>query len=240
MAVHVQPRYSPEEYLALERKAEYKSEYVNGFIFAMAGTSREHNRIALNVARGLDDQMRGRPCDVFILDVRLKVSETGLYTYPDVTALCGEARFEDAEVDTLLNPTVIVEVLSKSTEAYDRGEKFGHYRQLESLAEYVMVAQDRVCVERYVRQGSDWVLTEFRDLDDTLHLASIDCDLPLREIYDRVKFPEIDAETGQSESRRRQPPRTSTTPSATTAPASSAGRRRRTRSSGDTPTSPEL
>jgi Uma2 family endonuclease len=197
MAVPIQQRYTPEEYLALERRADYKSEYVNGCIFAMAGASRAHNRIAVNLVRELGTQLRHRPCEVFTSDMRLKVSATGLYAYPDVAALCGDAQFEDADVDTLLNPTVIIEVLSPSTEVYDRGDKFAHYRRLESLAEYVMIAQNQVRVERYVRQGRSWVLAEFSALDETLHLASIDCEVLLREIYDRVEFPGEEAETAR-------------------------------------------
>jgi Uma2 family endonuclease len=192
MASIVQPRYTPQEYVALERKAAYKSEYINGFIFAMAGASHRHNLIVVNVAREVSLQFKGRPCEIYVSDMRVNVSETGLYTYPDVVALCDEPRFEDAELDTLLNPSVIVEVLSESTEAYDRGEKFAHYRRLASLAEYVLIAQDKIRVEHYARQGEQWVLSEISDPGGTLHLASVGCDLALREIYDRVEFSEND------------------------------------------------
>ena len=120
--------------------------------------------------------------------IRLCVNSTGLYTYPDVMAVCGERQYLDAEVDTLLNPTLIVEVLSSTTESYDRGRKFGHYRRLASLKEYVMVTQDEVRVERYTRQGDFWVLAEFTSLDDALRLESIDCEISLREIYDKVEI----------------------------------------------------
>jgi Uma2 family endonuclease len=183
-------RYTPEQYLALERKADYKSEYFNGFITAMAGASREHNLIASNLNRMLGNQLANRRCEVYVSDLRVHVSSTGLYTYPDVVVVCGEPHFEDDEVDTLLNPTMIVEVLSASTESYDRGKKFGHYRQLRSLQEYVLVAQDQVLVERYRRQGEEWLLTEFRELDHTLELTSIGCEVPLREIYAKVWPPE--------------------------------------------------
>jgi Uma2 family endonuclease len=187
-SVVVQPPYSPEEYLALERKADYKSEYVNGQIIAMAGASRQHNLIAGNLYREVSQQLRGRPCEAYISDMRVKVSRTGLYTYPDVVVIYGEIRFEDASNDTLLNPLVIAEVLSASTEAYDRGEKFAHYRRLESLQEYLLVSQDKVHIEHYVRQGDQWVLSEVSDLHDTLHLASIGCDVVLQEIYHKVQF----------------------------------------------------
>jgi len=182
-------RYTPQQYIAQERKAEFRSEYCNGFITAMAGTSREHNLITLNLGREISSQLKNRPCEAYVSDMRVLVSRTGLYTYPDVVAVCGEPRFEDDEVDTLLNPTAIVEVLSPSTESYDRGRKFAHYRLLESLQEYVMVAQEQVHVERYTRQGEEWLLTDLIDLDATLRLASIGCEVSLREIYAKVEFP---------------------------------------------------
>ena len=181
-------RYTPEQYLAMERKAGFKSQYYDGFITAMAGASNAHNVIAINTASEISFQLKGRPCVVFANDMRLCVSKTGLYTYPDVMAVCGERQYLDADVDTLLNPALIVEVLSETTESYDRGKKFGHYQRLTSLKEYVLVAQDEVRVERYTRQGDDWILSVFTSLDDTLRLTSIDCEIPLREIYEKVEF----------------------------------------------------
>jgi Uma2 family endonuclease len=191
MSSLTQAFYSPEEYLALERNAEYKSEYVNGRIFAMTGASREHNLIAGNVFGDLRSQLRGRPCEVYVSDMRVKVHPTGMYTYPDVAAVCGGPRFEDEQLDTLVNPARTIEILSPSTEAYDRGERFAHYRRLESLKEYVLVAQDKVRVELFARYGSagqQWVLTEISDLGGVLQLASIGCDIAIRDIYDRVEF----------------------------------------------------
>jgi Uma2 family endonuclease len=182
------PRYTPQQYLAMERKADFKSEYDSGFITAMAGASTEHNTIAVNLSREISLQFKNRPCRVFVGDLRLCVSPTGLYTYPDLMAVCGDRQYLDAEVDTLLNPTMIIEVLSSTTESYDRGRKFRHYQQLASLKEYVLVAQDEVRVERFTRRGDDWILSVFTSLDDTLRLASIDCEVPLREIYDKVEF----------------------------------------------------
>ncbi len=180
--------YTPEQYLTLERKAEYKSEYINGCIFAMAGASRQHNQITFNIAGELRTQLKGRAaCIAYSNDMRVKVSETGLYSYPDVVATCNEPNFEDSFVDTLLNPAVIVEVLSDSTEAYDRGEKFAHYRRLSSLEEYILVAQHRICVEHYVRQGELWIFAETSQLDGIIHIDSIGCTLPLNEIYDKVE-----------------------------------------------------
>jgi Uma2 family endonuclease len=182
-------RCTPEQYLALERKAPEKHEYYDGEIFAMAGASREHNLIVGNLHGELRAQLLDRPCEAYMSDMRLLVSATGLYTYPDVTAVSGEPQFEDIEVDTLLNPNVIVEVLSPSTEAHDRGRKFAHYRRLESLREYVMVAQDQVHVERYTRQGNEWLLTELSRLEDTLRLESIGCTVALHRLYAKVQFP---------------------------------------------------
>jgi Uma2 family endonuclease len=180
-------RYTPEQYLALERKATVRSEYLDGCISPMAGASRLHNLIAGNLYREVSARLRDRPGEAYVSDMRVRVGPAGLYTYPDVVAVGGEPQFEDAELDTLLNPTMIAEVLSPSTEADDRGDKFASYRRLASLREYVLIAQDRVRVERYVRRGEEWVLTELSGLDETLRLDSIDCDVSLREIY--VKTP---------------------------------------------------
>jgi len=188
-------RFTPEEYLALERRAEYRSEYFNGEIFAMAGASREHNLIAGNAFASLHAQLKGRRCEAYPGDMRVQVSQTGLYTYPDVVVVCGEPQFADAEVDTLLNPTLIVEVLSTTTEAYDRGSKFEQYCTLESLAEYVLIAQDRYRVERFVRQpDGQWLFSAANRLDQVISLASIDCRLPLAEVYDRLSLPKPPAE----------------------------------------------
>ena len=186
MASDPRPRVSPEEYLALERQAETKSEYLDGEIFAMSGASRKHNRLSLNVAFILDSQLKAKGCEVFASEMRVKVSATGLYTYPDVIVVCGEPQFEDAEVDTLLNPTLIIEVLSKSTEDYDRGTKFLHYRSLPSFSEYVLIVQSQIHVEHYLRQDDAWVLTETDRRDDVIELPSVGARLALADIYDRV------------------------------------------------------
>ena len=187
MTSQAQTRYTPEEYLALERQAQCKSEYYAGEIFAMAGASRWHNLIVTNVLRELSLQLKGRPCTTYPSDMRVKVSPTGLYTYPDITVVCGEARFEDNQQDTLLNPTLIVEVLSESTEAYDRGGKFAHYRKLASLMEYVLITQTKPHIEPYLRQPDNrWLLAEADSLSDTIHLPSIECHLALAEVYDKV------------------------------------------------------
>ena len=178
---------TPEEYLTIERKAEYKSEYVNGEMFAMAGASERHVLIVTNIVVELGGQLRRRPCTVYSTDLRLRVSPTGLYTYPDVVVVCGQARFADDQKDTLLNPTLIIEVLSDSTKDYDRGGKFQHYRTLASLTEYVLVSQETCHVERYVRQPENrWLLSETNEVKDTIHLSTIECDLVLAEVYDKV------------------------------------------------------
>jgi len=187
MSLQVPKRYPPEEYLALERQAQCKSEYYAGEVFAMAGASRWHNLIVTNVLREISLQLKGRPCTTYPSDMRVKISPTGLYTYPDVTVVCGAAQFEDTQQDTLLNPTLIVEVLSESTEAYDRGGKFAHYRKLASLLEYVLIAQTKPHIEHYIRQPDNrWLLEEAESLHGTIHLPAIDCHLPLAEVYDKV------------------------------------------------------
>ncbi len=142
MSLQLKPFLTPQDYLALERQAETKSEYYAGEVFAMAGASRKHNTIVTNLAYLLVGQLKGRSCEVYNSDMRVKVSATGLYTYPDLVVVCGKPRFDDDQEDTLLNPTVIIEVLSKSTEAYDRSEKFAQYRALELMADYLLIAQD--------------------------------------------------------------------------------------------------
>ena len=187
MAIQPAGFITPEAYLAQERQADHKSEYLRGTVTAMVGTSRAHSLIVWNVLGILYNQMRGRPCEAYGTDMRVKVNATGLYTYPDVVALCGEVQIEDAHQDILLNPSLIVEVLSPSTEAYDRGAKFAHYRTLLSLREYILIAQDTPRVELYERQPDDrWLLTAVDDPEATVVVPSIDCVLKLAEIYERV------------------------------------------------------
>lgn len=180
------PEITPSEYLVRERAARVKSEYVDGRVHAMTGASRAHNLIAGNLFTALRTQLRGRPCEVYISDMRVKVARAETYTYPDVVAVCGNPHFEDACVDTLLNPDLIVEVLSTTTEAYDRGKKFAYYRRLESLREYVLIACERVRVERYRRNGEDWILTEVGEVDGTLTIESVGCSVALSALYERV------------------------------------------------------
>ncbi|NJL27775.1 MAG: Uma2 family endonuclease [Thermoanaerobaculia bacterium] len=190
MSAQPLPRLTPAEYLAQERAAEHRSESLAGEVFAMAGTSRWHNLISVNVAARLHAQLSGRPCEVYSADMRVKVAPTGLYAYPDVVLACSDPTFEDSSADTLLNPTIIFEILSPSTEAFDRGEKFSHYRRLGSLTDYLLISQDRPRVERYHRQeGGFWLFSEIEGLDARLVIESIGVELPLHEIYERVELP---------------------------------------------------
>lgn len=177
---------TPEEYLAFERKATTKHEYLAGEVVAMSGASFAHNFITGDIFGELRAQLRDGRCRAAASDMRVKVSKTASYFYPDVVVFCGEPQVEDSESDTLLNPTLIVEVLSPSTEARDRGEKFWHYQQLVSLQEYILVSQDRVCIEHHLREGAYWLRTEFRALEDVMALPSIECKLCLRDIYNSV------------------------------------------------------
>jgi Uma2 family endonuclease len=179
---------TPEEYLTIERKAEHKSEYSNGVMYAMSGASREHNRITVNLVRVVGNQLRGSSCEPFSADMRVRIPFPRRYVYPDLVVACGEAEFEDDELDVLLNPILVVEVLSASTESFDRTTKRAWYRRIESLREYVLVAQDSPHVERYVKRDEGWMLTDTEGLEATVRLESIGCELPLSEIYDRVTF----------------------------------------------------
>src|SRR5690348_6402188 len=181
--------YTHEQYLELDRQSDIRHEYVGGEVFAMTGASRRHNLITANVTSSLNPQLKGRQCEVYASDMRVKISATGLYTYPDVVVVCGSPVFEDQEIDTLVNPTVIIEVLSRSTEGYDRGEKSGHYRKLDSLLEYILISQDKTHIEHYVRQpDNQWLLSEADDLTVLITLPSINCQLALADIYDKVEL----------------------------------------------------
>ncbi|MBI5591340.1 MAG: Uma2 family endonuclease [Deltaproteobacteria bacterium] len=187
MTANPDVRYTPEEYLKMERDAACKSEYFNGEIFAMTGASRKHNLIAGSVYSSIYTQLRKRECEAYANDMRVKVPSTGLYTYPDIVVVCSPPLFDDVLSDTLLNPDVIVEVLSQSTEAYDRGDKFQNYRALPSLSEYILVHQDTRHVEHYARQpDSSWRFLEYFKPEDGFQIRSIGCALKLEEIYEKV------------------------------------------------------
>ena len=180
---------TPEEYLHKDRQADFKSEFFRGEMFAMAGASAKHNLIVSNAIVTLGSQLKNRPCRVYPSDLRLQIQATGLFTYPDLSIVCGEPQFEYDQGDVLINPDVIVEVLSESTEAYDRGKKFEHYRQIPSLKQYVLIAQDRHSVEVFTRTGTDeWTLRAKQSASASVDLTSIECSLPLSEVYDKVEL----------------------------------------------------
>src|ERR1022692_3327728 len=190
MATHPKTLLTPEQYLEIERKAEFKSEYYQGEMFAMAGAKQAHNLIVLNLGAEIRQQLRKRPCRAFVSDMRVCVSATGMYTYPDLTALCGEPQYLDETQDTLLNPTLIVEVLSPSTEFYDRSRTFEHYRAVESVGEYLLIASERVRAELYTRQPDGrWLLTTASRMEDSLELESVGAHLALADLYEKVEFP---------------------------------------------------
>lgn len=183
------PPWTETDYLAFERGSEERHEFIDGYVVAMAGASKEHDRILTNTLASLHSQLIDRPCTVFSPDIKVRISRK-LYTYPDIKVICGPEIFADDQKDTLLNPTVIIEVLYDSTEAYDRGDKFKYYRTLDSLQEYVLIAQKQVQVERYVRQPDNrWLLAdEVQAADGNLELASIGCTLNVADVYRRVEF----------------------------------------------------
>ncbi len=189
MASHSASLITPEQYLELERAAENKHEYCRGEMLVMSGASFAHSIITGNLVTEFNNRLTSRDCTVHASDARLAVKSDGLYTYPDVMVVCGNPKFIDAHLDTVTNPIVIVEVLSKSTSSYDRGQKFESYRAIPSLMEYLTVAQDRLYVEHYARQSDgSWLLRESSG-SDFISLQCIAVELPLQGIYKRVTFP---------------------------------------------------
>jgi Uma2 family endonuclease len=187
MTAQPKPVYSVETYLEMERTGSLKHEYYRGEIFALAGSSEAHNLILTNILTSLNVQLRKRPCKVYPSDMRLKIPKTGLYTYPDVSIVCGAPQFDDSKRDTLLNPIVVIEILSPSTERYDRGKKFQSYRTVSTLQEYVLVSQDDHHIEHYVNQNDgNWLLTSYDGINTALQLKAIDCTLSLDDVYNKV------------------------------------------------------
>jgi len=187
----VPKRYlTPEEYLHREKDAEFRSEYFRGEMFAMAGTSANHNLIVGNCVQTLGQQLKKKPCRVYPSDLKLRIEATGLYTYPDLSVVFGDPQIETNGGDVLLNPVVLVEVLSETTEAYDRGKKSENYRTIPSLKHYVLIAQDRHSIDCFTRKhDGSWVLTSCQSLDENIELEAIDCQLAASEVYDKVVFP---------------------------------------------------
>ncbi|HEV2881817.1 MAG TPA: Uma2 family endonuclease [Pyrinomonadaceae bacterium] len=183
---------SPEEYLAIERQAEYKSEYVDGVMYARAGGSERHNLIAGNLIAEFNVQLRKTDCRVYPSDLKVRVPNSRRFFYPDVSIVCGETQFADDERDVVLNPVVVVEVLSESTAAFDRGKKFQSYQQIESLREYLLVSQDEHVVEHFLRQDDGhWLYTKAGGLDESLALPTVKCRLALRDVYDKVAWSDV-------------------------------------------------
>ena len=183
------PKYylSPEEYLALERHAEFKSEYMDGEVYAFAGGSKRHNLIVANIIITLGGQLKGRPCKVYPSDLKVRVPNSKRFFYPDVSIVCGDDEFADDEQDVILNPSLIVEVSSETTAAFDRGKKFLSYQQIGSLQEYLLVSQDEILVEGYAKQGGNtWLYTKVTGPEGSLTLPSIEYELALRDVYEKI------------------------------------------------------
>ncbi len=191
MSALLKPFFTEEEYLAIERASDHRSEYIDGEMYAMAGAGEQHATIIANIVSALHGQFRDRPCKVYSTDLRVRVAESGLYTYPDVIALCGKTQLLGDPGDTLLNPQLIVEVLSPGTAFYDRVEKFHRYCQIPSFCDYVLVSQNQHRVEHRVRQSDrsdDWEVRPYGFLGDRLFFPSLEATLTLKDIYDKVQF----------------------------------------------------
>ncbi len=189
MLLKEENKISPEEYLVSERKSEIRNEYFDGEIFAMAGASREHNQIASNIVRILGNQLLEKPCSVFSSDMKVKIKEIGKYTYPDIVVVCEKEEFENENNDVLLNPVVIIEILSDSTEAYDRGDKFAHYQRLDSFVEYILISQYFWRVEKFTRQDDGtWIYSKYETDGNIVKIEAVNCELPVSEIYRKVNL----------------------------------------------------
>jgi Uma2 family endonuclease len=182
-------KVTAEEYLALDRAAEFRSEFLDGEIIAMSGGSARHSKLQVNLTLELETALRGTPCQTFSADLRVRVSPR-TYTYPDLTVVCGKPLLADDEQDILVNPKVIFEVLSPSTEFYDRGLKFRRYREIGSLTDYILVDQDQTRIEQFTRGNAHtWTLRDYQDASETLLIESIGVSIPLVRLYERIEFP---------------------------------------------------
>ena len=183
------PRITSAEYLELERAAQYKSEFYQGEMIEMVGASLIHNRVKDNLVRAFGNRLSNGPCQEFSSDAKIYVDRTGSYFYPVVVVVCGKPEVQDGKGDVLLNPVVVVEILSPSTESFDRGMKFLHYQRVPSLREYLIVSQDQPLVQRYVRHDDNsWLLNSFEGLEVTLELKSIPVSIPMADVYGRIEF----------------------------------------------------
>jgi Uma2 family endonuclease len=189
MTAQPQRSLTEEEYLALERASPIKHEYYAGRVYAMTGAKEPHNLIAGNLVAALHPQLRRKPCRIYSSDMRVKILRSGLNTYPDVVIVCGQPQFTDTVHDTITNPVVLIEILSASTERYDRGMKFEHYRTIDTLRNYILVAQDHYHIEHFARQeGGLWVFQEATDVSAELYIPSIECTMKLEDVYEKVDF----------------------------------------------------
>jgi Uma2 family endonuclease len=189
MQAETKKMYSPEEYLELEINAEEKHEYIDGKIILMSGGTPNHNRITLNFGSVLNFALKGQPYDVFAADLRLWIPQRRIYTYPDIMVVGGDLQFQEERKDAIINPVAIAEVLSTSTQAFDRGEKFKIYRTIASFQEYVLIDQYSMHVERYYKQEhNQWIFSEYDAPESILKLNSVPCDISLADLYDKVNF----------------------------------------------------
>ena len=184
-------KISSQEYLEIERKAQFKSEFYNGEMFALAGASFIHNKISSNIHISIGGQLKNKNCGIYQSDLKVKEQTSGLFTYPDLVVICGEPEFYDNGKDVVLNPTVIMEILSPSTENYDRGFKFELYRKLKSLKDFFLVSQEKVFIEHYSKNtDNSWTLNEYNNKEQSIIIKSIDCNLKLEDVYYKVNFEE--------------------------------------------------
>jgi Uma2 family endonuclease len=194
--VKLKTLYAPEDYLNFEREADARHEFLDGEIYQMAGESLSHSRVCMNLAREVGNKLKGKPCEALSPNMKVRTSTASLFSYPDLTIVCGEPPFHDTKKDVLVNPQIIFEVLSPSTENYDRTTKFQKYRMgNETLTDYVLVSQDKIFVEHFTKQtGGDWIYRSYGEIGDILRIETIECDLDLGEIYDRIEFDLTDNE----------------------------------------------
>lgn len=182
-------KITPAQYIEFEKTATVRHEYLDGEIFAMVGASLNHNRINANTVSELRNKLKNSSCEAFASDMRVKIQEIEKYTYPDIVATCGDIDLESGEPDTLLNPIVIIEILSDSTESYDRGLKFEHYQHIQSLREYILISQDRCRIEKFKKaEDATWIYSSYTEKTQAVPIESINCDISLSEIYHRVEF----------------------------------------------------
>lgn len=182
-----------EEYLYYERKTETKHEYFQGEIFAMSGASFKHNRIFSNTFTSLGSKLKGKKCFPYGSDMRIHIPKNTLYTYPDITVFCQKIQSTDDEFDTAKNPTVIFEILSKSTRNYDKGQKFTLYRDIETLKEYILIDSEKISIEKFSKNNDNsWTLTEYKNLDDVFYIKAIEVSIALTDVYDGVDFEETE------------------------------------------------